>query len=218
VVILQEAVNPTSVTRIAELASMPHCGSHVGRSLGYLSRIPVTSALWSKPRFSRHAFLEVILEGTDFRIFGLHLSAVHAAWTERRRMFELGSLMAAIKAHQHGAHMLVGDFNTLAPGEGLDVKLLPNRLKALVWLSGGQIRFRTIQRILDAGYVDCYRKLQPTDPGYTFPTWGPHLRLDFAFVPAAHMGVVKSCTVLTPASAATASDHLPLFTEVSINA
>ena len=52
----------------------------------------------------------------------MHLSAVHAAWTERRRADRAGALLRAIKAQQHGFHVLAGDFNTLAPGETLDVR------------------------------------------------------------------------------------------------
>ncbi len=224
--ILQEATNPVSVAKIAALAGMPHFGSQAGKSLAYLSRAPVALAQWSKPRYSRHAFLEVVPErladhapagaksgamGSDFRIFGVHLSAVHAAWTEHRRMVELASMLTAIAQHQHGPHILVGDFNTLAPQEVLDATKLPHRLRALVWLSGGRIRFRTIQRVLDAGYVDSFRRLTPDDPGYTFPTWSPHLRLDFAFVPLPHVELVSSCEVVVTAHAEKASDHFPLI-------
>jgi len=213
-VILQEATSPACVARIAELAQLPHFASHAGKSLAYLSRAPVAHAQWHQPRLSRHAFLEIVPDGTALRIFGLHLSAVHAAWTERRRTIELASLLASIASHQHGPHILLGDFNTLAPGEWLDATKLPNRLRALVWLSGGRIRFRTIQRILDNGYVDCFRRLQPDDPGLTFPTWDPHVRLDFAFVPARHAESVSECRVIRTAPAEKASDHFPLLTEV----
>lgn len=215
--ILQEATNPASVANIAALTHLPHFGSKRGKSLGYLSRTPV-SAHWHKPRWSQHAFLEVVPEGAAtaaFRIFGLHLSAVHSAWTERRRFMELGSLLTAIARHQHGPHLLVGDFNTLAPGEFLDARKLPHRLRALVWLSGGKIRFRTIQRVLDAGYVDCFRRLSPSDPGYTFPTWDPHLRLDYAFAPEKHAGIVTSCHVMRPANAEAASDHFSVLIDAS---
>jgi endonuclease/exonuclease/phosphatase family metal-dependent hydrolase len=213
-VILQEATRPAGVAKIASLAGMPHYGSRPGNSLAYLSRDAVAHAEWHKPRFSRHAFLEVVPEKTnvaDVRVFGLHLSAVHSAWTERRRAIELGSLIASIARHQHGPHILIGDFNTLAPGEFLDARKLPRRLRALVWLCGGRIRFRTIQRILDAGYVDCFRRLTTDNPGYTFPTWSPHVRLDFAFVPERYAGLVTSCEVVRPANPEKASDHFPLL-------
>jgi hypothetical protein len=54
-------------------------------------------------------------------------------------------------------HLLTGDFNTQAPGTALETNRMPLRLRPLVWsTSGGQIRWRTIQRILDTGYADAY--------------------------------------------------------------
>ena len=205
-----------SVARIASLAGLPHYASREGNSLAFLSRDPLAHHEWHRPRGSRHAFLEVMPPGDPCRIFGVHLAAVHSAWTEQRRVLELRALLASIARHQHGLHVLAGDFNTLAPGERLDVRRLPRRLRALVWLSGGRIRWRTIQRILDAGYVDAFRRLHPDDTGLTFPTWAPHLRLDYAFLPAAFAARVKSCEVVTTAETRTASDHFPLAMEVDI--
>ena len=65
--------------------------------------------------------------------------------------------------------MLAGDFNTVAPGDFFDTALLPMRLRPLVWMSGGRIRWRTVQTVLDAGYVDAFRQLHPGDPGLTLP-------------------------------------------------
>jgi endonuclease/exonuclease/phosphatase family metal-dependent hydrolase len=111
--------------------------------------------------------------------------------------------------------VLTGDFNTLAPGETFDFRLLPHRLRALIWLSGGRIRWRTIQRVLDTGYVDVFRARHPDETGLTFPTWNPHVRLDYAFVPAGFTSRVKTCEVLTVPDAHGASDHFPLMTEVT---
>ncbi len=115
-VILQEARFPDTVNRIADLAGLPQFGARRGESLAFISREPVSHAQWHKPRVSRHAFLEVAPASSAWRVFGVHLSAVHAAWTEQRRVFELRALLKAIAAHQHGPHVLAGDFNTIAPG------------------------------------------------------------------------------------------------------
>jgi exodeoxyribonuclease-3 len=213
VVVLQEATNTRVVERLAHETALPHWGTRPGDSLGFLSRIPV-QASWHRPRFSRHAFLELTPAGTSWRIFGVHLSAVHAAWTERRRVYELRRLLAAIGQEQPGPHVLVGDFNTLAPGELLEVAKLPARLRALVWLSGGRIRWRTIQTVLDAGYVDAFRHHHPDLVGNTFPTWDPHVRLDYLFVPGGVIAHVLALEVQSPPDAAAASDHFPLFAEL----
>ncbi|HTF37889.1 MAG TPA: hypothetical protein VK651_06250, partial [Blastocatellia bacterium] len=147
----------------------------------------------------------------------LHLSALHSNWTERRRVRELRALLAGIKQHQNGLHVLLGDFNTLAPGELLDTRLLPLRLRPFVWLSGGYIRWETVQIMLDAGYLDGYRILHPDDKGFTFPTWNPHVRLDYMFLPARFADRLKGCQVRDEdLAAASASDHFPLLAELDI--
>ncbi len=215
-VILQEATDPKVVESLGELTGMQQHASQSGQSLGFLSRQPVKRFGWHKPRISRHAFLEVELAERPARVFGVHLSAVHAAWTERRRTEELRALLRAIRQHQHGFHVLTGDFNTLAPGELLDFTKLPGRLRALVWMSGGRVRWRTIQIVLDAGYVDAFRTLHPDTAGLTFPTWDPHVRLDFLFLPNRYTSMLKSCEVMDVPGARDASDHLPVLAVLEI--
>ena len=215
-VVLQEATSPNVVEQIAAATGMSQCGSRAGESLGFLSRQPVTEYGWHRPRFSRHSFLEIDMPAAMGTIFGVHLSAVHAAWTERRRAIELQSLLRSIGAEKRGFHLVAGDFNTLAPGELLNVRKLPHRLRALVWLSGGRVRWRTIQLVLDAGYTDLYRRLHPDTPGQTFPTWDPHVRLDYVFAEQGHAERVRSCEIVTHPAAQTASDHFPLMVDVEI--
>ena len=215
VVVFQEATKPAVIERLARDTGLPHWGARRGESLGYLSRQPLEHVQWRKPRVSRHAFIEVVPAGGAWRIIGVHLSAVHAAWTEQRRRYELRALLLAIQQHQHGPHVLVGDFNTLAPGELLDFTKLPARLRALVWMSGGKIRWRTIQGVLDAGYVDAFRYLQPDLVGYTFPTWDPHVRLDYLFLPKPCVGRVVCCQVFSANDVRAASDHFPLLADLT---
>jgi endonuclease/exonuclease/phosphatase family metal-dependent hydrolase len=215
VVVLQEATQPDVVEQLASVTGMSQWGARRGQSLAYLSRIPLSHAQWYQPRISRHAFLELVPVDAPWRLFGVHLSAVHAAWTERRRMFEMRALLAAVRAHQHGPHALVGDFNTVAPGDMLDPRKLPARLRALVWLSGGRVRWKTIQLMLDAGYVDAFRYRQPDVVGHTFPTWDPHARLDYAFVPAPFVERIAGCRIGITSHAKDASDHYPLVAELN---
>jgi len=216
IVVLQEATAPSVIERLSREAELPHWAAMPKLSLGFMSRIPIAHYAWHRPRLSRHAFLEIEPEGMSFRVFGVHLSAVFAAWTERRRMMELRSLLYAIRKHQDGFHTLVGDFNTVAPGELLDFKALPQKVRATVWLSGGEIRWRTIQMIRDSGYLDAFRVLHPADPGLTLPTTNPQVRLDYLFVPAAHVQRVTSCEVVRSPAAQQASDHFPLLSEIRV--
>jgi exodeoxyribonuclease-3 len=213
-VIFQEATNEKVIERLASLCGMAQCGAQPKTSLGFMSRQPVAMHTWHRPRVSRHAFLEIHPAGVDFPVFGVHLSAVHAAWTEQRRVFELDALLRTIRQHDRGFHLLAGDFNTLAPGDVFDFRKLPTRLRALVWLSGGRIRWRTIQMVLNAGYLDAFRKLHPDDRGLSFPVWDPHVRLDYVFASAGRAERLLACEVVRRPPARHASDHFPLLAEI----
>lgn len=214
--ILQEATVPDAVAAIADAVGMAQWGARPRTSLGFLARTPVAEAAWRRPRVSRHAFLQVTPAGSRVPIVGVHLSAVHAAWTERRRLFEIRALLRAIRAGGDDAHVLAGDFNTLAPGELLEIRKLPRRLRALVWLSGGRVRWRTIGTILEAGYADAFRNLHPRDPGLTFPTWDPHVRLDYVFLRRPSSIRVVTCEVVRTPAAASASDHYPVLSVLEV--
>ena len=216
IVVFQEATEPAVIERLSRDTDLPYWAAMPRLSLGFMSRIPIAHHAWHRPRLSRHAFLEIVPEGLPLRVFGVHLSAVFAAWTERRRMFELRSLLHSIKQHQEGFHALVGDFNTVTPGELLDFRTLPQKVRATVWLSGGQIRWRTIQIVRDAGYADAFRALHPDDPGLTLPTTSPQVRLDYLFVPSAHLPKVVSCGVVRAEGAQQASDHFPLLADLRV--
>ena len=214
IVVLEEATRPEVVECLARESGMQQWSARAGKSLAFMSRQPVTHFAAHRPAISRHAFLEIVPSTTSWRVFGVHLSAVHAAWTERRRLFELRALLRAVSAHEKGPHVLIGDFNTVAPGDLFDVRMLPRRLRALVWLSGGHIRWRTIATVLSAGYVDSFRRLHPADLGYTLPTPEPHVRLDYAFVPGAFAQHVRSCEIVKTPEVTKASDHFPLLLEI----
>jgi exodeoxyribonuclease-3 len=216
IVVFQEATRPAVVEHLAKASGMSVCASLPKLSLGFMSRIPIAHYEWHRPRVSRHAFLEIVPRDVAFRVFGVHLSAVFAAWTESRRVFELRAMLSSIKRHQHGFHALAGDFNTVTPGELLDFASLPQKVRATVWLSGGTIRWRTTQIVKDGGYADAFRILHPADPGLTLPASKPQVRLDYLFVPSAQIERVVSCDVVRSEEAAKASDHLPLLSELEV--
>ena len=215
-VVFQEASDTRVVERVAELTDMPRWAARPKYSTGYLSRAGVEGHEWHHPDGARHAFLEIVLAG-GARVFGLHLSARFSKWSERRRAREVGLLLDGIRQHEHGFHVLVGDFNTLAPGEVLETRRMPAWIQALIWLSGRDIRRETIGRLLEAGYADGFRHLHPEDRGHTFPTWDPHVRLDYVFLPARHAPRLKTCEVLRTPEARAASDHYPLRAEIDID-
>ena len=213
VVVLQEATKPEVVERIAKLCGMSIWGAKRSHSVGFISRVPVTTYEWHYHPDLQRAFLEI--EIAKLRIYGVHLRATHSNYTERGRMREVRALLDGIKAKSSEFHVLTGDFNTLAPGELLDMQKLPMRYRILAFLLGGRVAYRTIQIMLDGGYIDVYRRLH-TEPGFTFPAWDPNVRLDYVFAPAQFADRVTTCDVVSDiAEPAKATDHLPLLAEIS---
>ena len=213
IVILQEATRPDVVDRLGEACGMKTWGAIRGHSLAFLSRDAVSHHAWHHVPWAKRRYLEVSPAGSDLRIFGVHLAAVHSNLTERRRAYELRSVLSGIAGRRSGVHVITGDFNTLAPGEKLDIDRLPPRLRAIVWMTGRTIRWTTIQLMLDGGYTDAYRMFH-SDEGFTFPTWDPHVRLDYAFLQPSLVPQVTRCEVMRDVEGVRqASDHFPLLTE-----
>lgn len=217
-VVFQEATHPEVIERLAEETKFPFWAARRNHSIGFLSRQKVDYHEWHYPAGARHSFLEIVPAGGKTRVFGLHLSARFSKWDERRRAREIRSLLEGIKRHQEGFHVLVGDFNTLAPGEVLNLNQMPAWIRALIWISGRKLQRETIQLMLDAGYNDGFRMLNAENKGYTFPTWDPHVRLDYVFVPGRFASRLVKCDVITEPkeNIRAASDHCPLVAELAL--
>lgn len=225
VVALQEAREPVVIERIAELAGFKFFGSRRSHSTGFLSNVPVINYGWRHPPRTRHALLEVALADGYPRVFVLHLRAWFSKWSERQRARELRGLLDGIQEqlikeqHAFAFHVLAGDFNALGPGEKFDPSPMPAWIRGMIWLSGRDIARSTIEMMQSDGYADAWRTLhadQEGEPGYTFPVWNPHVRLDYVFTPVEYKTRFAGCEVRrTPDAAVTASDHFPLLVEIS---
>jgi endonuclease/exonuclease/phosphatase family metal-dependent hydrolase len=225
VVALQEARDPAVVERIAKLAGFSSFGSRRSHSTGFLSNVPVIAHDWRHPPRTRHAVLEVKLAAGFPRLFVLHLRAWFSNWTERQRARELRGLLDGIQVQlkredqAFAFHILAGDFNALAPGEKLDSSHMPGWIRGMIWLSGRDIARTTIEMMQSHGYIDAWRAMhsdQENEPGYTFPVWDPHVRLDYVFTPAEFASRFAACQVQrTPETVRRASDHFPLLVEIS---
>jgi endonuclease/exonuclease/phosphatase family metal-dependent hydrolase len=98
--------------------------------------------------------------------------------------------------------------------------LLP-RSRAVDRLLGGTIERSTIARLLDSGYVDCFRELHPRAHGYTCATWMPAARVDYVFADRLMAARLRRCEVVggrqwPDREASTASDHYPVVAEFAV--
>lgn len=217
IVVFQEATHTSVVKHLAAATDMPFHAEKKQHSIAYISRLPIAHHEWHYTLVNKHPYMEIVPQGTRTRIFGLHLRARLSKWDERQRAAEIRALLKNIERHKEGFHVLVGDFNTLAPGELLNTQKMPHWIRALVWISGRDIQRETVKIMLDGGYADSYRTLHPEVKGYTFPTWDPHIRLDYVFTPASFMERIKSCEVIyDKILAPVASDHFPLLAQLDI--
>jgi endonuclease/exonuclease/phosphatase family metal-dependent hydrolase len=98
--------------------------------------------------------------------------------------------------------------------------LLP-RSKTVDRVLGGTVERWTVTRMLEAGYVDCYRHLHPRAHGYTCATWMPAARIDYVFAEPAMAARLRRCEVVggrgwPDREATVASDHHPLLAEFAV--
>ena len=162
-----------------------------------MSRLEIAHHEWHRPPGARHPFLEIVPAGTD---------VPRLRRAPQRRPLELDRAAARARAarpaggierHQARLPRTRRRLQHARPGRAARLRAAAaHGSGALVWLSGGRIRWQTIQMLLDAGYVDGYRLLHPGDPGFTFPTWDPHIRLDYVFLPEPFAGRLTSCEVV----------------------
>jgi exodeoxyribonuclease-3 len=181
--------------------------AHSAFHIAWLSRLPVTrSANHRLPGLAKTLLeLEIVWQDAPLRLFATHLAAggdsMHPAQ-------EAPLIVDALRPLAGQPYLLVGDFNSLAPSDG--VGPTPPGWEPLRASLDDDPR-RAVQLILEAGHVDCFRALHPDAPGYTYPTNAPWLRLDYIFASPALAEHVTACDVVADARATRASDHFPLW-------
>jgi len=219
VAILQEATDVDVVERLAKLSKMSIWSSRKTRSLALLSRVPLSSWKWHQAKQRNQFFLEVNLKSPPLRIYGVHLRPHYFGLSERYRIGEIQNLLevAGCKEERGIPHLLLGDFNAAAPGDEPLIKRMPYWIRAPIRIGGGRIKTRSIDILRRAGFTDAYRRLHPHQPGFTFPSFSPHIRIDYVFLsPGFPWSLEDCCVVRAPAIVAQASDHLPLLAELSV--
>lgn len=134
--------------------------------------------------------------------------------SEKVRMEQVTALLQWTMRDRERPHLLLGDFNALAPNDYTD---RPQDLEALHRQDNTRHLIaegiRVVPRILRAGYVDAAAASNTLLP--TFPADQPHIRIDYVFVSAALAASIRWCRVWESPEARLASDHLPVVTEFS---
>ena len=221
VVVVQEVLEANRFQQIATALEMsPYLAQSQGRiplRVGLLSRLPVlgfrTLRLWPVWPGCLQATVR-LANGRSLTGFGLHLAAYYPWFMELWRTHQVHALLRYIRRTAPGWHLLAGDFNTIAPGDRALLAQAPLWVKAQAWFQAGYIPRWALGTLLDAGYVDCFRKLNPQEDGFTLPSVHPQVRLDYVFAAPSLKDALRECRMVTSPKAVTAaSDHLPVLTE-----
>jgi len=206
---LAEATNATAVSTLAQALGLQaaHGEANNGYHLAWLSRLPFTRIENHRLPQLAKTLLEVELVW-DTR--PLHLFATHLAsrWDRQQPADEVASILAVLRRRTARDHLLGGDFNALSPVDG--VGTTPRGEVPRGEALAGAAR-PVIRKLLDAGYVDCYRALHPDAPGYTYRADALWLRLDYLFASPTLAPRLTACDVVCDKSAVGASDHVPLW-------
>lgn len=177
--------------------------------IAWLSRLPIRRSENHRLPILSKTLLEIELdwEGIPLSLFATHLASRHDAV---QTIEEISAILDMLPPLSGRAHVLVGDFNALHPADAVGTPP-PGEAKWGEAVDG--VPRRTIQSILEAGYVDCYRTLHPGKPGYTYPAESPWLRLDYVFASPPVAARLLACDFVMGEAAARASDHLPVWAE-----
>ena len=221
VVVVQEAEGVASFQQIAQALKMT---AHLAESrrrlslrVGLLSRLPVldfrTLHLWPVWPSCLQATVQ-LANGHSLMVFGLHLAAYYPWFFEWWRTYQVRVLLRYIRQTAPEQHLLAGDFNTIATGDRTSLTEAPLWVKAQTWFQLGHIPCWALTPLLDAGYVDCFRKLHSEKEGFTLPSSHPQVRLDYVFAAPPLVEALRGCQVIaSPGEVALASDHLPVLAE-----
>ena len=148
--------------------------------------------------------LELNWDGALLRLFATQLGS---RWNVQQPVDEIVTILQVLEQQGGDRQVLAGDLNALRAGDpvGTPPAGETRRGDAI----DGPPRL-TIERILDAGYVDCFRHMHTHRRGFTYPSHAPWLRLDYIFASAGLAPYVHRCDVIDTRLARHGSDHLPL--------
>jgi exodeoxyribonuclease-3 len=184
------------------------------RHLAVLSRFSIISSAIHKtpPLFQGALETRIQMAETVLTVYTLHLRPYPMWFYEVRRWQAVGALLALIQNSNIGPHLIVGDMNTIAPGERYMHQYAGVSIRRWLLLQGNRVWPLAIARLLRAGYVDCYREMHPNGDGFTYQLDGNWMgRFDFLFASADLNKRLRACNIYTEFPAQTASDHLPVW-------
>jgi endonuclease/exonuclease/phosphatase family metal-dependent hydrolase len=222
VIALQECVNRFDAEWLAQELGMDMRygqGNHRWSEV-WLSRLGIESAENYRIAALFHGLLEIQVtwDGVPLRLFTTHLRSIgpesRMGVEARRRTEEVRQILGVLQG-VNGPHLLCGDFNAARPGEFIPDPVPPDHYPARLKEGAGRYYHvpyarQPIQVMLDAGYADCYRDVDPKRARR-----GREGRVDFIFASAALARRLRESGIDRGPATAIASDHPPIWAEFS---
>jgi endonuclease/exonuclease/phosphatase family metal-dependent hydrolase len=177
-------------------------------AIAWLSHLPIKRSHNHRLAVLAKTLLEVEVDwdGAPLSLFATHLIAGRTATAAHQRAVEVEAILDTMRLVGSRPHLLVGDFNAIHPDDPIG-QPPPGEKQAY-------IARHPIELILEAGYLDCYRRQHPDVSGYTYTAAHPWLRLDYIFASSSIGSRVGQSDVVTGRKAEQASDHLPVWAEL----
>jgi endonuclease/exonuclease/phosphatase family metal-dependent hydrolase len=235
-VALNEVYHPVTLPGLAEppLAAMAHAlgmeyafgvalphdtfaDSDAAYGNALLSHYPIlahaTHHLATVAGHEQRSLLEVRVlppSGKACTLYVTHLDC----YAEDVRLTQLNSLLLWTGRDRGRLHLLLGDLNSLAPGDYQEKKeSWPAIEKVLGEPNRLQEERKVLPRLLRAGYLDAFATVGQ-GAAETSTTTDPLLRIDYILVPEAGRETLQRCRRWDEGAAAVASDHFPLLAEL----
>lgn len=218
IVTLNEADHEDVVAALAERLEMHHVWARGSgdRHVATLSRYPILR--WDiyneKPLTQAALSTTIDVDGTLLTTYNVHLRPDPYWYFEPLRYLAATALLHVIKCEAPKAHLIMGDLNTFAVGDLVDVETILRYMRPQDQIKIKLQRRRFLRlahsRLMRAGYVDCFRKQSPTDPGFTFMRHRtPVSRMDYILADGTTATRLQNCMVMDDIDL-TASDHFPV--------
>jgi endonuclease/exonuclease/phosphatase family metal-dependent hydrolase len=155
----------------------------------------------------------------EWIVAATHLPAHALEKDETGREKELKFILKSLAEHreQERPHILCGDFNSNAPSQQIDPEKCKPATRKEWKANGGKVPRRVVQQLLDCGYVDSIRAINPeyADRTGTFTTQFPGQRVDYIFACGLAPSAVQSAWIEQDRLAKYASDHFPIGVEIA---
>jgi endonuclease/exonuclease/phosphatase family metal-dependent hydrolase len=174
-----------------------------------VSRWPIVHSEQHGPPWAPMKWIEATINpfgGPPITVHGIQLAPQPLWPCELFRYCEVGYLLKHL-ARTSGEHVVAGDFNALAVGDEHRLSRAPSRVRAQWLLQAGMVPRWALGRLMNAGYVDCYRACNGHSNGFTVPAWDPQARIDYVFASRKLRTALRASGV--PQPSASGDGHRP---------